>query len=194
MSLENHISSIIKSCLVQLHDFSRIRPLISKTAAITLTNSFIHSRLDYCNSLFYDLLNYYIHRLQKVQNTTARIITRSVRLSRITPVLKSLHRLPVNYHINFKICCITHRVLSVHEPLHISSLFSLRSNSHSLRSFSFGPLLLPYFNKKSHGFLSFSYAASHLWNHLPNNIRTAPTYMLFRKNLNTYLFNQAFPT
>ena len=56
------------------------------------------------------------------------------------------------------------------------------------------PLLLPCFNRKSHGFRSFSYVAPHLWNHLPNNIRTAPTYMSFRKNLKTYLFNQAFPT
>ena len=54
-------------------------------------------------------------------------------------------------------------------------------------------LLLPYFNKKSHGFRSFLNAAPHLWNYLPNNIRTAPTYMSFRKNLKTYLFNQAFP-
>jgi hypothetical protein len=194
MSLDNHISSIIKSCFVQLRDFRRIRPLISKTAAITLANSLIHSRLDYCNSLLYGLPNYSIHRLQKVQNTAARIVTRSIRSSHITPILKSLHWLPINYRINFKICCITHRVLSLHEPRYLSSLFNLRSNSHSLRSSSFSPLLLPHFNKKSHGFRSFSYAAPHLWNHLPNNIRTAPTYMSFRKNLKTYLFNQAFPT
>ena len=48
-------SSIIKSCFVQIRDFRRICPLIAKTAAITLANSFIHSRLDYCNSLFYGL-------------------------------------------------------------------------------------------------------------------------------------------
>ena len=166
---------------VQLRDFRRIHPLISKTAAITLSNSFIHSRLDHYNSLFYGLPNYSIHRLQKVQNTAARIVTRSVRSLHITPVLKSLHWLPVNYRINFKICCITHRALSLHEPHYLSSLFSLRSNSHSLRSSFFSPLLLPYCDKKSYGFRSFSYAAPHLWNHLPNNIRIAPTYMSFKK-------------
>ena len=39
----------------------------------------------------------------KVQNTAARIVTRNVRSSHITPVLKSLHRLSFNYRINFKI-------------------------------------------------------------------------------------------
>ena len=104
MSLDNYISFIIKSCFVQRRDFHRIRQLISKIAAITLANSFIHSRLDYCNRLFYGFPNYSIHRQQKVQNTAARIVTRSVRSSHITPVLKSLHWLSVNYRINFKIC------------------------------------------------------------------------------------------
>ena len=89
MSLDDHISSIIESCFVQLRDFRRICPLISKTVAITLTNSFIHSHLNYCNSLFYGLPNYSINRLQKVQNSAARIVTRSVCSSHITPVLKS---------------------------------------------------------------------------------------------------------
>ena len=95
--------------------------------------------------------------------------------------------------INFKIYCVTHCVLSLHEPHYLSSLFSLRFNSHSLRSSSFSSqgLLIPYFNKKSHGFRLFSHAAPHLWNHLPNNIRTAPTYKSFRKkseNLYMYVY------
>ena len=61
MSLDNHISSIIKSCFVQLRDFRRIHLSIFNTAAIALAHSFIHSRLDYCNSLFYGLPNYSIH-------------------------------------------------------------------------------------------------------------------------------------
>ena len=61
MSLDNHISSVIKFCFVQLRDFRHIRPLIYKTAAITLANSYKHSRLDYCNSLFHGLPNYPIY-------------------------------------------------------------------------------------------------------------------------------------
>ena len=179
---------------VQLLDFHFIRLLIYKTAAITIANSFTHSCLDYCNSLFYGLPNYSIYCLQKVQNTAACIVTCSVRSSHITLILKSLHWLPVNYRINFKICCITHRAMSLDEPYYLSSLLSLPSNSHSVHSSSFSPLLLPYFNKKLHDFCSFSYAAPHLSNHLPNNIRTALTYMSFRKNLKTHLCNQAFPT
>ena len=43
-------------------------------------------------------------------------------------------------------------------------------------------------------FRSFAHAAPFLWNHLPNTVRSAPTYLSFRKSLKTYFFNQAFPT
>ena len=55
MSMNEHISAIVKSCFLQLRNFYRICPFISKTAAITLANAFVHSYLDYCVSLFYGL-------------------------------------------------------------------------------------------------------------------------------------------
>ena len=194
MSMDKHISSVVKTCFHQLREFRHIRSFIPKSAAIIFANAFIHSRIDYCNSLFYGLPKYSINRLQKIQNSVARIVTRTSRSSHITPVLKSLHWLPVQYRINFKLCCITHRALSLKEPYYLNSLLINRLNSHSLRSSSFNPLTLPFFNKKSNGFRSFAHAAPFLWNHLPNTVRSAPTYLSFRKSLKTYFFNQAFPT
>ena len=63
--MDKHISAIVKTYFLQLRDFHRIRSLISKTAAITLANAFVHSHLDYCNRLSYGLPKYSIHRLQK---------------------------------------------------------------------------------------------------------------------------------
>ena len=138
---------------------------------------------------FYGLPNYSIHCLQKFQNTAACIVTRSVRASHITPILESVHWLPVDYCINFMIYGINRCSLSLHKSHYLSSLFSLRSNFYSVRSSSFSPLLLPYFSKKSHSFRSFSYAALHLWNRLPTNVCTALTCMSFRKIPKTDLFN-----
>ena len=36
ISMDKHISAIVKSCFCQLRDFHRIRHLISKIAAVTL--------------------------------------------------------------------------------------------------------------------------------------------------------------
>ena len=185
MYLDKHVSFIVKSCFLQLCDFRRIRPFISKTAAITLANAIVHFRLNFCNGFFYGLPKYSIHRLQKVQNTVARIVSNSSRFSHITPTLKSLHWLQIFYRINFKICCVTHRALFLFEPFYLSTLLNHQSNTHSIRSTLFNPFLLPYFNKKSNGFHTFSYTAPFLCNHLLNT-RSAPTYMSFRRNLKTY--------
>ena len=44
MFMNKHTSSIVKSSFLQLRDFRRIHPFISKIAAITLANAFVHSR------------------------------------------------------------------------------------------------------------------------------------------------------
>ena len=117
MSMDKHISVIVKSCFLQLRDFHHIRPLISKAAAITQANAFVHSHLDYCYSLFYGLPKYSIHRLQKIQNTTAHIVTRTSRFTHITSILISLLLLSILYriyigqfhqvnHITCVLCCL----------------------------------------------------------------------------------------
>ena len=162
MSMTRHISSVVKTCFPQLYEFRHIRSFIPKSAAIIFANAFIHSRIDYCKSLLYGLPKYSLHRLQKVQNSVARIVTRTSRSSYITHILKSLHWLPVKYRINFNLCCITHRALSLGEPHYLNSLLIPRLYPHSLRSSSFNPLMLPFFNKMSNGFHSFAYAAPFL--------------------------------
>ena len=189
MSMDRHIASVVKTCFHQLREFCHIRSFIPKYAAIILANTFIHSRIDYCKNLFYSLPKYSINRLQKIQNSVARIVTRTSRSSHITPVLKSLHWLPVQYRFNFKLCCITHRALTLGEPHYLNSLLIHRLSSHSLRSSSFNILTLPFFNTKSNGFRSFFHTELFLWNHLPNTMRSAPTYLSFRKSLKTYFFN-----
>ena len=72
-------------------------------------------------------------------------------------------------------CYITHHALFLGEPFYLSTLLTHRSNTHSLRTNSFSPLLLPYLNKKSYGFHTFSYTAIFIWNHLPDTVRSAPT-------------------
>ena len=190
MSIDKHISFIVKTCFFQLRKFRHIRSFLPKSAANTFANAFIHSRIDYCHSLLYGLSKYSLHRLQKVQSSVARIVTRTSRSSHITPLFKSLHWLSDKDRINFKLCCITHRAISLGEPHYLNSSLIPRLNPHFLRFSSFSPLSV--FNKISNVFRSFASAASFLWNHLPNTVRSMPSYLSFRKNLKTYFLIKHF--
>ncbi len=76
----------------------------------TILHAFISSRLDYCNSLFTCLTQKSIDRLQTVQNSAARLLTRTKKYDHITPILASLHWL-VCFRIDFKILLITFKAL-----------------------------------------------------------------------------------
>ncbi len=50
-----------------------------------LVNTFMTSRLDYCNALLGGCPAYSINKLQVVQNAAARVLTRSRKYDHITP-------------------------------------------------------------------------------------------------------------
>jgi len=72
--------------------------LDSKTAS-TIAASSVHSKLDYCNSLYYNLPQSQINRLQQIQNCLARTVVKASKSSLITPILRSLHWLKINERI-----------------------------------------------------------------------------------------------
>ena len=95
LSLEAQVTNTVKSCYHQIKNISRIRKYITNDACKTLIQSLVISRLDYGNALLYGLPQTTLRRLQLVQNSAARLITRTKRRDHITPVLKDLHWLPV---------------------------------------------------------------------------------------------------
>lgn len=57
--------------------------------------------------LFSTLNQHTLSQLQLVQNGTARLLTQTWSFIHITPVLASLHWLPVHFLIDFKILLLT---------------------------------------------------------------------------------------
>lgn len=103
MSFEAHVKTQIWSCFFHLRNIAELWSLVSRNEMEMLIHAFISSRLDYCNCLFTCLNKSSIQRLQTVQNAAAQLLTRSNRWSHTTPILISLHWLPVNFRIHFKI-------------------------------------------------------------------------------------------
>ena len=65
-----------------------IRKYLDTDATKTLVHAYVTSRLDYCNLLLYGTPNELTDKLQRVQNTAARLLTRTRKYDHITPVLK----------------------------------------------------------------------------------------------------------
>ena len=131
-----------------------------------LVHAFIFSRLDHCNSVFTGLTITSIRKLQLIQNAAARVLTNTKRVDHISPVLKSLHWLPVDKRIDFKILLLVFKSLNGLGPRYINDLLHNYEPSRSLRSSGSGLLSVPRIRTK-HGKAAFSYYAPTNWNKLP---------------------------
>ena len=189
LSFEKYVSSICRTCYLELRRISSIRHYLSEDSTKTLVCAFILSRLDYCNSLLAGCPKHLLDKLQKIQNNAARLIFQVNRTSHVTPLLSSLHWLPVDKRIAYKISLICYKSLHTLAPSYISDLLTLYTPSRQLRSSNDTSVLkIPVYRTKSSGYRSFSVQAPTIWNNLPHSIRSASSLPSFKTKLKTYLF------
>lgn len=189
LNMNDHITSICKSASFQLYKIGKIRNYLTQEAAAQLIHAFVTSRLDYCNSLLSGLPLASLYRLQRIQNIAARILTRTKKFDHITPVLKSLHWLPIHLRIKFKILLLCYRTINGLAPSYLSDLLTPYKQSRTLRSSSKSLLVVPKSRLKTYGDRSFASAAPLLWNGLPMDIREASSLEAFKSHLKTHLYS-----
>ena len=90
---------------LHMRNITKIKNCLPRSDVETLVHAFITTKLDNCNSLLFGLPRYLIDRLQRIQNSAARLITGSRKYEHITPILKQLHWLPIDMSVsNIKSC------------------------------------------------------------------------------------------
>ena len=190
--MEKQRSSLAKSCFFQIRNIGRIRPYISNDASKTLVSALVTSRLDYGNALWYGVKASLITKLQRIQNTAARLITRTKRCEHITHVLMQLHWLPVCYRTQYKLLLYVFKALNGLAPVYLKDLITVYEPARTLRSENAMLVVQPKVRTKTYGERRFDKAASTLWNSLPSSIRHEQSIEAFKKQLKTLLFRRAY--
>jgi len=135
LNFDKHISNVCFSSNFHIRDFRHIRAFVEPETSNTIACAIVGSRLDYVNSILTGS-SHNIHRLLRVQNSLARIVTRS---TTNTSALNSIHWLTIQQRINFKLATLVHRSLHNAGTQYLSSLLHPYTPSRQLRS----TLLLP---------------------------------------------------
>ena len=149
LNFRKHISQTCRACFYHICDLRRIRKSLSLDIAKQIAVALVSSKLDYCNSLFHNMPEKDIARLQRVQNCLARVVTKAPRFSRSVPILKRLHWLPVKFRIHFKICAITFRTLKENQPAYLADLFVRPKCLKYLRSTNSNRFVVPRIKTKT---------------------------------------------
>ena len=105
----------------------------------------------------------------------------------ITPVLASLHWLPVKARADFKVLLLTYNALHGLAPTYLSDLVLPYIPSQDA-----GLLIVPRISKQTAGGRAFSYRAPFLWNGLPTHVRDANSVSTFKSLLKTHLFSGSY--
>ena len=167
------VNKVTRTAFLHLRNMAKVRPFLNQRDAEVLIHAFITSRLDYCNSLFTGLPKKSIRKLQVIQNVAARILTNTRRRDHISPVLSTLHWLPVSFRIDFKALLFVYKALNNLAPSYIKDSLRPYVPTRTLRSSSALLLEVPNASHKNTGEAAFWVYGPKLWNTLPLELKQA---------------------
>jgi len=220
LTFSDQISAISKACYYRIRQLRCIRPYLDSNTGRTTVTSIVHSKLDYCNTLYYNLRKSQITHLQQIQNSLACAVV--AKCCHITPILHSLHWLKIIERIEYKLLSLTYKVLTTTQPPYLHNQISVQPPRRNTRSSSHVTLARPPASSSLRiTDRSFRCASPCLWNQLPSSLRqphsspsvsdlpvNAPdtssysinsplspsiTHSFFQSRRTTYLFHKSFP-
>jgi len=101
ITLSDHTNAVPKSCFYDIRALRHIRGSLDHLTIRTIAAALVSTRVDYANSMLYGIPAKHISRLQRTQNTLARVVTGKRYTDSRPSTLKELHWLPIDARIKF---------------------------------------------------------------------------------------------
>ncbi|KAK2172628.1 hypothetical protein NP493_945g00014 [Ridgeia piscesae] len=186
--MKKQVSQTISACSFYLRNINQISRFLPRPTKERVVNAIITSRLDYCNALLYGTSAVNIAHLQRIQNTAARLITRSPRATVPHPCYANSTGCPLcaelisSYLYSLTKPCTTTRQCELVCPY---------QPTRTLRSANNNMLEVKRTRTKA-GDCSFAVAAASIWNNLPTVIKTCDNLTSFKRLLKTPIFRIAY--
>ena len=183
LSSNPQILSVASSCYFHLRRISQISSYLDNASLKILVCSLVLSRLDYCNSLYFNLLKSTLYLLTKAFNSAARLVSHTPKFSYISPSLVDLHWLPPHFRFSFKICTLMYKISHSTSPSYLSNILLPPKRAGQRSSTRSQLFIISLFH--SYAKSAFSFSGPLFWNSLPPNLKSS-SYPIFLSNLKTY--------
>ncbi|XP_072033195.1 uncharacterized protein [Amphiura filiformis] len=179
LNMASHINNICRSASHALYKISRIRQYLDQHTTEKLVHAFVTCRLDNNNGLLYGLPDSQISKLQRIQNSAARLVTLTKSRDHISPILRELHWLPIKSRITYKILLLTYKSLHGLAPLYLQELLHEYKPTRNLRSTSQFLLVTPPVSTQSYALFKWKLGWKD-FSHMCSNFQKAVQARAFR--------------
>ena len=122
-----HIFNICKAAWHNLYKIGKIRSYLTQDQTKAVVHAYVTSKVDMNKSLLVGTSASQLQKLQRIQNAMARLICRSKQHEHITPVLKSLHWLPIHMGLIFRLLLLVFKALHNAGPVYRRDLLHVYS-------------------------------------------------------------------
>ena len=189
LSFDEHISVLASDLINKLVMLSRIRHLFDQQSLFIIINSLLFTKLFYCSTVWSGTSKTNIHKLQLVQNFSARSLSGKRKFEHITPTLKDLNLLPVSDLLLTRDAVLMYKCMNNLAPAYLTCLFKKRSSIHQHNTRNSNNFDIPKCGTaKAQN--SFSYRVVSIWNSLPREILNSPSVSVFKRKLKSYYFER----
>ena len=183
LSLDPQINKVVSASFSTLRLLSRIKLFLTSEELNTMVCTLIFTIMDYCNALYYGLNAETINKLQRVQNSAARLVMKVNRFDRVRSddLISKLHWLKVRERIVYKVLLIVHKCVNQAAPAELIEMFRPVKSDRTRK------LDVPTCNGLM-GQRAISVCGPKLWNALPRGFRVETCIDEFKKSVKTFLF------
>ena len=181
LTFSPQIDMVMRQSYRHISDLSRIKQYLTIDDLRTLVQAVITSRIDNCNSLYYGINEREVIRLQRLQNSCARLIYGRRKYDHVSDIFLELHWLPIKQRIIFKLLLFVFKIFHGNAPSYIVSCVNIVDLDVRI-------LKVPK-TLTSYGDRAFSNAAPRLWNGLPLDLRMSETVDYFKSHVKHLLFS-----
>ena len=183
MTMNYQVQKLVSSCFSTIRLLSRIKGFLTTEQLQWMVCSLILSRIDCCNIMYYGVSAENIGKMQRVQNSAARLACKVGSYDKVKSedLLHKLHWLRIRERIAYKVLVTVHKCVNGNAPINVKNLVSL-SQSNRLKNLEVRDY------KSSYGERAFSVCGPRLWNSLPSKLRMVDEIEDFKSDLKTFLF------
>ena len=188
LNYDEHITKLSSSCLYKLCRINRIKHLLDRRTLITVINAFVFSRLFYCSTVWGNITEKNVKKLQRIQNFACRIILGLKKYDHVSDARESLGWLSVQNKLLLNTVTMVHKCRNNLAPPYLSALFQDRFAISGRVTRNSTLLNLPKCRLAT-GQRSFAFRGAKLYNALPQDLQSITDSRLFKRKAAAYYAN-----